>query len=75
MISQEEFNIIASGIDKANNDMHEKRINAAPRCHFRPMFIETSDSVEGYYEEWWECSVCCHTKTIQRKSNRKIKKT
>jgi len=37
---------------------------AAPICHFRKMVLEQSDSIDGYYEEWWECSVCGHTKDL-----------
>jgi hypothetical protein len=64
MTSQEEFNKIASGMDEVNNKMYEEEVRIAPRCHFRPMFRDMSDSTDGYYEEWWECSVCGHTKAI-----------
>ncbi|MCP4392655.1 MAG: hypothetical protein GY804_00010 [Alphaproteobacteria bacterium] len=36
----------------------------APMCHFRKMYLEQSDSIDGYYEEWWECSVCGHTSSL-----------
>lgn len=61
-MNQEEFNKIAAGMDEVNNKMAEEIEEEAPVCHFRKMFLDMSDSIDGYYEEWWECSVCGHTK-------------
>ena len=61
---QEEVNRIMDGMEKVNRKMHEEEMRTAPRCHFRPMGREMSDSVDGYYIEWWECSVCGHTEDL-----------
>jgi hypothetical protein len=63
-MEQSEINKIMDGMEEANREMVEKQIKFAPKCHFRPMFRDMSDSTDGYYEEWWECSVCGHTKDI-----------
>lgn len=52
------------GMNKANIEMAERIDDEAPMCHFRKMFFDQSDSTDGYYEEWFECSVCGHTKEI-----------
>jgi len=57
---------VMDAMEQINNDMHEQELKEAPRCHFRPMFRDMGDSTDGYYEEWWECSVCCHTKPLSR---------
>ena len=67
MINQSEFNKIAHGMDEVNNEMAKKIEAAAPVCHFKKMHLEQSDSVDGHYDEWWECSVCGHTKISWRK--------
>lgn len=63
MTEQEEFEIM-DGMNKVNIEMHEKQMETAPMCHFRKMFMDMSDATDGYYEQWWECSVCGHTKEI-----------
>lgn len=64
MISDEEF-ILMDEMNKINMAMAEEIISAAPLCHFRKMNLEESDSVDGYYTQWWECSVCGHTKDLR----------
>ena len=64
-MEQSEINEIMAGMDKVNLEMHKKEIANAPLCHFRPMFKDMSDSTDGYYDEWWECSVCGHTKDLK----------
>ena len=60
MEDQAEFNEIMTGMEKVYAD-EERRLNdIAPRCHFRPMFLDGDD-----YEEWWECSFCGHTKGLR----------
>jgi hypothetical protein len=55
--SQSEFCKIMSDMERVYI-AEQKRLNEiAPRCHFRPMFLDSDDC-----EEWWECSVCGHTK-------------
>ena len=58
---------IFDGMEKINKAMHEKMMEKAPICHFRKMFYDQSDTTDGYYDEWWECSVCGHTKDINWK--------
>ena len=48
------------GLDQSYKDMEDELNKRAPRCHFRPMFLDGGDG--PYDEAWWECSVCCHTK-------------
>lgn len=55
---------IMDGMEEANREMEAAIDAAAPMCHFRQMFLDMSDSTDGYYEQWWECSVCGHTKPI-----------
>lgn len=65
-MDQQEFNSICDGMEEVNHEMVRKMENAAPMCHMRKMFYDQGDSTDGYYEEWWECSVCGHTKDIER---------
>lgn len=60
---QEEFEIF-DGMNQVNMEMVAEIEAKAPMCHFRKMFMDMSDSTDGYYETWWECSVCGHTKEI-----------
>jgi len=55
---------IMDGMEEVNRKMAEEIEAKAPTCHFRKMFLDQSDSTDGYYETWWECSVCGHTKKI-----------
>jgi hypothetical protein len=55
---------IFDGMEDVNRAMESSRDEQAPMCHFRKMFYDQSDNTEGYYEEWWECSVCGHTKQL-----------
>lgn len=64
MISQEEYNKLMDGMEEVNRKMEDRIIATAPKCHFKPMVLEQSDSVDGYYEQWWECSACGHTKDL-----------
>jgi DNA-directed RNA polymerase subunit M/transcription elongation factor TFIIS len=63
MIDKEEFKIM-EGMDAVNADMANKIEQSAPICHMRKMIFEQSDSVDGHYTSWWECSYCGHTKEI-----------
>ena len=62
-VTQEDFNKIMDGMEGVNRQMDKKITASAPLCHFRKMSLEQSDSVDGYYTEWWECSVCGHTRS------------
>jgi hypothetical protein len=55
---------IMDGMNQVNMKMAGNIAATAPMCHMRKMFLDTSDSTDGYYETWWECSVCGHTKGI-----------
>ena len=66
-MKQEAFNNLVDGLELVNRKMHEEEDKIAPMCHFRPMLKEQSDSIDGYYTEWWECSVCGHTKDIKER--------
>lgn len=61
-LSDDEFFKIMDGMEEVNRKMAETIESNAPKCHFRPMNWEQSDSVDGFYTEWWECTVCGHTK-------------
>lgn len=51
------------GLEESYREMERELIKVAPICHFRPMNYESE--VDGYYsEQWWECSVCGHTKDM-----------
>ena len=63
-MKQEEFNEIMDGMEEVNQKMVAAIEASAPICHFRKIHLETGDSVDGHYEQWWECSVCGHTKTV-----------
>lgn len=52
------------GLEHANREMVKQIEVSAPTCHFRKMVLEQSDSVDGNYEQWWECSVCGHTRAL-----------
>ena len=64
-ITQEEFNKLADGMEEVNRKMADEIYAKAPLCHMRKMYLDQSDSTDGYYEEWWECSVCGHTKSLR----------
>ncbi len=64
MQTQEEFNKIMDGMEEVNREMARQIEAAAPICHFTPMSLDQSDSVDGYYEEWWVCCHCGHTKEL-----------
>lgn len=63
MTNEEMFKIM-DGMNQVNIEMANKIHESAPMCHFRKMFMDQSDSTDGYYETWWECSVCGHTKEL-----------
>ncbi len=58
------FFSIMNGMEEVNRKMVKDIEKSAPVCHFRKMVLEQSDSIDGYYESWWECSVCGHTKDV-----------
>jgi len=66
MTDQKKFNELCDGMEEVNRAMHAEENRVAPLCHFRPMFRDMSDSTDGHYEEWWECSACGHTKPLSR---------
>ena len=63
-MEQKEIDKIMDGMEAVNRKMADDMHQNAPMCHMRKMFYEQSDSTDGYYEEWYECSVCGHTKEI-----------
>lgn len=63
MAAEEMFKIM-DGMEEANRQMVDEIEAAAPICHFRKMWLETEDTTEGPGEQWWECSVCGHTKPV-----------
>ena len=63
-MNQEKINTIMEGMNTVNIKMAKEIEAKAPMCHFRKMSYEQSDSVDGYYTEWWECTVCGHIKDL-----------
>ena len=63
MLSKEEIAVF-DGMEQVNRDMEKKISESAPMCHFRHMFLDEADVTDGYSEQWWECSVCGHTKEV-----------
>lgn len=63
-LTEEQFFEIRDGMEEVNRAMVQEIEEKAPICHFRKMDLERSDSVDGYYTEWWECSVCGHIRDI-----------
>jgi hypothetical protein len=55
---QEQANEIMAGMEQVYRNEEERLKAMAPRCHFRPMFLDS----DYYTEYWWKCSVCGHTK-------------
>ncbi|MEI4942176.1 hypothetical protein U1710_10290 [Aeromonas caviae] len=49
------------GLNESYAEMERQQAEKAPRCHFRPMALEHGDG-EDYNSQWWECTVCGHTK-------------
>lgn len=47
----------------SSEEMYARAARGAPRCHMKPMAVETGD-IEYGSETWWECTVCGHTKPI-----------
>lgn len=64
MVTQEEFNDLMDGMEEVNREMVERIEEVAPICHFRKMSLEESDSLDGHFDRWWECSFCGHIKEI-----------
>lgn len=50
-----------AGLIHSYSEMVEQQNKVAPRCHFRPMSLESGDG-EDSVNTWWECSICGHTK-------------
>jgi hypothetical protein len=48
-----------------SDEMYARAAKGAPRCHMKPMQVESGD-IEYGSETWWECTVCGHTKLIER---------
>jgi hypothetical protein len=63
-MTEKEFFKIMDGMEDVYREMTAEIERKAPYCHFRKMSLEQSDSIDGYYTEWWECSVCGHTKNL-----------
>ncbi len=59
-LTQQEIEAFA-GLNQSYIDMVEEQDKIAPRCHFRPMSLESGDG-ENSVNTWWECSICGHTK-------------
>ena len=55
---------VFAGMEMVNRKMANTIKDNAPTCHMRKMMLEESDSVDGHYDQWWECSVCGHTKVL-----------
>jgi hypothetical protein len=51
------------GLEESYMEMTRQIEAAAPTCHFRKMNIE-DDGYGGCAPQWWECSVCGHTKAL-----------
>lgn len=49
----------------SSEQMYTRAAKGVPRCHMQPMHVECGD-IEYGCENWWECSVCGHTKPINR---------
>jgi hypothetical protein len=61
----DEYSKIMAGMEEVYRAEGKWLDENAPRCHNRPMVLEASDKDDGFPdEEWWECSVCGHTKDI-----------
>lgn len=52
------------GLEEANREMAKRIEDKAPTCHFRKMVLEEDDSTMGANNQWWECSVCGHTRAL-----------
>ncbi len=50
---------IMDGMEQVNRQMVADIEAASPRCHMRPMGFS-----DGEDYNYWECSVCGHTKEI-----------
>lgn len=55
---------IFDGMEEVNRKMVEEMEKNAPRCHMKPMIIDSCDNSYGGETQWWECSVCGHTKDM-----------
>lgn len=55
-------NSIMAGMDEAYKAEEDRLNRVAPKCHFRPMFLDSADASDYHTAYWWECSVCGHTK-------------
>ena len=61
-MNDKEMFAIMDGMEEVNREMDKRIYDAAPVCHFRKMTLEQEDSTMGGAPQWWECSVCGHTK-------------
>ena len=55
---------LLDGLEQSYREMTKQIEASAPTCHLKKMWLEENDSTEGYTEQWWECSVCGHTKPL-----------
>jgi hypothetical protein len=63
-MDQVEINKIMSDMQDVYKKEEEHLLKIAPRCHNRPMVLTEGDLDDGIVSsEWWECSVCGHTKS------------
>jgi len=62
-MTDEEMFTIMDGIEEVNREMVARIEASAPRCHMRPMFLDSYRDGDAE-ESWWECSVCGHTKLL-----------
>ncbi len=59
---QSEVNEIMTGMEQVYVNEVARLAAIAPRCHFRPMILDSADASDYRTEYWWECAVCGHTK-------------
>lgn len=50
------------GLEESYREMIEELDKNAPKCHFRKMALISGEVGDG---DWWECSVCGHTKELK----------
>ena len=63
-MGDKEMFAIMDGMDEVYRAESARIAESAPRCHMRPMFLDSSDAGDYHTETWWECSVCGHTKPL-----------
>ena len=59
------YSEIMAGMEEVYRAEEKRLSEIAPRCHNRPMMLTDDDLDDGFKsQEWWECSVCGHTKDL-----------